>query len=126
MQPKNIYGASPGAYLPAKFLKTFARTCAARRDGRRRSAYWKAYQLGLYVDNQETWQRCKGGDHVRRIAITGPDDDSTCSHCKAVLGKEFLVARVPELPHKECTSPRGCRCKYEPVLETIEEIPLTA
>jgi hypothetical protein len=87
-------------------------------------AYWKAYQMGLYVDNQETWQRCKGGDHVRRIEIVGTDDNYTCEQCKKMLGKEFLVARVPELPHPGCTSPRGCRCRYEPVLETIEEIPL--
>jgi hypothetical protein len=87
-------------------------------------AYWKAYQMGLYVDNQETWRRCKGGDHVRRIEIAGADDEYTCPECKQMLGKEFLVARVPELPHPGCTSPRGCRCRYEPVLETIEEIPL--
>lgn len=89
------------------------------------AAYWKAYQMGLYVDNQETWQRCKGGDHVRRIEIVGPNDEYSCPTCKEVLGKEFLVARVPELPHRGCTSLRGCRCRYEPVLETIEEIPLT-
>ena len=89
------------------------------------AAYWKAYQLGLYVDNQETWQRCKGGDHVRRIELVGPDDEHTCGHCRQAVGKQFLVARVPELPHRECTSVRGCRCRYEPVLEALEEIPLT-
>lgn len=85
------------------------------------AVYWKAYQLALYVDNQETWQRCKGGDHVRRLEITGPDDEWTCDHCHSMLGKEYLVARVPELPPHECTSPVGCRCRYEPVLETYEE-----
>lgn len=89
-------------------------------------AYWKAQQMGLYVDNQETWRRCKGGDHVRRIEIVGPEDEYTCAECKQTHGKQFLVARVPELPHLACTSPRGCRCRYEPVLETIEEIPLLA
>lgn len=85
------------------------------------AAYWKAYQLALYVDNQETWQRCKGGDHVRRLEIVGPDDDATCEHCRQFLGKQFLVARVPELPHRNCTASRGCRCRYEPVLESYEE-----
>ena len=89
-------------------------------------AYWKAQQLGLYVDNQETWRRCKGGDHVRRIEIVGPEDEYTCAECKQGHGKQYLVARVPELPHPGCTSARGCRCRYEPVLETIEEIPLIA
>lgn len=86
------------------------------------AVYWKAYQLALYVDNQETWQRCKGGDHVRRLEIVGPDDEETCPVCRAVLGKQFLVARAPELPHKECQSTRGCRCRYEPVLDSYEDI----
>ncbi len=85
-------------------------------------AYWKAYQLALYVDNQETWQRCKGGDHVRRLEIVGPDDEHTCPQCRQTRGKQFLVVRAPELPHKECNSIRGCRCRYEPVLESYEDI----
>lgn len=90
------------------------------------AAYWRAHAITLYVDNQETWQRVKGGDHVRRLEIVGPDDEYTCEHCRQYLGKQFLITRVPELPHRECTSPFGCRCRYEPVLEALEEIPLTA
>ncbi|MBX3010797.1 MAG: hypothetical protein KF832_04785 [Caldilineaceae bacterium] len=85
-------------------------------------AYWRAYQLALYVDNQETWQRCKGGDHVRRLEIVGPNDEYTCDHCRQTLGKQFLVARAPELPHPACQSVRGCRCRYEPVLESYEDM----
>jgi hypothetical protein len=85
------------------------------------AAYWKAYQLALLVENQETWQRCKGGDHVRRLEVVGPNDEYTCDHCRPFLGKQFLVARVPELPPRACTSPRGCRCRYEPVLESYED-----
>jgi hypothetical protein len=84
-------------------------------------AYWKAYQLALYVENQETWQRCKGGDHVRRIELVGPADEFTCEHCRSFLGKQFLVVRVPELPPRACNSSRGCRCRYEPVLESYEQ-----
>jgi hypothetical protein len=85
------------------------------------AAYWKANQLMLFVDNQETWQRCKGGDHVRRIEIAGPNDEFTCEVCKPLLGKQFLVARVPDLPPRTCVSAIGCRCRYEPVLEGFEE-----
>lgn len=106
--------------LPAAVRQELARPDMPAAE----AAYWKAYQMALYVDNQETWRRCKGGDHVRRIEIAGPADAYTCDHCRQSLGKQYLVARVPELPHKECTSPRGCRCRYEPVLETIDEIPL--
>ncbi|MFN8446522.1 MAG: hypothetical protein U0175_37370 [Caldilineaceae bacterium] len=84
------------------------------------AAYWKAYQLALYVDNQETWQRCKGGDHVRRIEIKAPEDMMLCPTCKALAGKDFLVARTPELPLKECTCTQGCLLRYEPVLESYE------
>jgi len=87
------------------------------------SVYWKAYQLALYVDNQETWQRCKGGDHVRRIEVVAVDDEFTCDHCREGNAKEYLVDRAPELPHRSCTSVRGCRCRYEPVLESYEGLP---
>lgn len=90
------------------------------------AVYWRAHAIVLLVDNQETWQRVKGGDHVRRLEIVGVNDEHTCEHCRQHLGKQYLVARVPELPHRGCTSPYGCRCRYEPVLETLEEIPLTA
>lgn len=81
------------------------------------AAYWRAHGLFLYVENHDTWQRCKGGDHVRRLAIVSRDDEHTCEHCRQYHGQQFLVDRVPELPHRECTSPLGCRCVYEPVLE---------
>ena len=86
------------------------------------AVYWRAYQLALYVDNQETWQRCKGGDHVRRIEVIGPDDGYTCDQCKDFLGQEYLVTRVPDLPPVGCTSPRGCRCRYEPVLASYTDL----
>lgn len=105
--------------LPVDEIPPEAQAELARPDmDAAEAAYWKAQQLILHVDNQETWQRCKGGDHVRRMVIAGPDDEYTCEQCRSLLGKEFLVARVPELPHRTCTSPRGCRCRYEPVLET--------
>lgn len=85
------------------------------------AAYWRAYGLGLFVENQDTWQRCKGGDHVRRIALQGPDDEHTCDFCRGFYGEQFLVVRVPELPHRDCSAGVGCRCEYVPVLETYDE-----
>ena len=84
------------------------------------AAYWRAYQLALYVENQETWQRCKGGDHVRRIEIKAPEQITLCPTCAALAGKDFLVARTPELPLKGCTCVQGCLLRYEPVLESYE------
>lgn len=85
-------------------------------------AYWRARELMLLVENQETWQRCKGGDHVRRIAVVAANDAELCEHCRQYEGKQYLVVRVPELPHVDCTSPRGCRCRYEPVLESYSDL----
>jgi hypothetical protein len=122
---QHLWGAFwrlPAEEIPPPVQEELARPGAdgAAMDGVE-AAYWKAYGLALYVENQETWQRCKGGDHVRRIELAGPDDEFTCDHCRQFLGKQFLVARVPELPHRECTSQRGCRCRYEPVLESLED-----
>ena len=117
---QHLWGAT--WQLPEPEIPESVRAELARPDmSTSEAAYWKAQQLALYVDNQETWQRCKGGDHVRRIEIVGPNDEYTCDTCRQSLGKEFLVARVPELPHRGCTSPRGCRCRYEPVLEMLDE-----
>ena len=78
------------------------------------AAYWRAYSLGLYVDNQETWQRCKGGDHVRRIEIIGPNDEHTCMPCKIHRDQQYLVTRVPDLPHKNCKSPSAVAVNISP------------
>jgi hypothetical protein len=118
---QHLWGASwqlPEAEIPPTVRAEVAHPTLSASE----AAYWKAYQLALYVDNQETWQRCKGGDHVRRIEIVGPDDEYTCDACRATLGKEFLVVRVPELPHRDCASSRGCRCRYEPVLEMLDDL----
>ncbi len=109
--------------LPAAEIPDFVRADLATEDlAIEEAVYWKAYQLALYVDNQETWQRCKGGDHVRRIEVVAADDHLTCDVCRETHGQEYLVARVPELPHRTCTSRVGCRCRYEPVLESYEDL----
>jgi hypothetical protein len=118
---QHLWGATwrlPATEVPAPVLQALAQP---GMDGVE-AAYWKAYQLALLVENQETWQRCKGGDHVRRLQVTGPDDEYTCAQCRPFLGKQFLVARVPELPPRACTSVRGCRCRYEPVLESYDDM----
>lgn len=84
------------------------------------AAYWRSNSLALCVENQETWQRCKGGDHVRRIEIVPLEGEELCPACAALAGKEFLVARTPELPLKECACIHGCQLRYEPVLETYD------
>lgn len=85
------------------------------------AAYWRSNALSLLVENQETWQRCKGGDHVRRIELVAPEGEVLCNACQAIVGKQYLVVRTPELPLKECTCLHGCQLRYEPVLEMYED-----
>ncbi len=113
-----VYWRLPVAEIPAVVQQELARPDMDAAE----AAYWRAYRLALYVDNQETWQRCKGGDHVRRIEIVAADGDALCPVCAADSGKEYLVVRTPDLPHAGCTCRRGCLCRYEPVLETLDEI----
>lgn len=105
----------PEDSLPASAAELGAGSLSASE-----AAYWRSYSLVLYVENQETWQRCKGGDHVRRIALQGPDDTNTCDYCRKFYGEQYLIARTPELPHRGCRSPVGCRCEYVPVLDTYD------
>jgi hypothetical protein len=91
------------------------------------AVYWRAHAIALLVDNQETWQRVKGGDHVRRLEIVGADDEHTCDMLppasgQAVSGGARAGTAAPRL-HLDLY---GCRCRYEPVLETLDEIPLIA
>jgi hypothetical protein len=51
---------------------------------------------------------------VRLIRISVSYD--ACSHCYELL-KTYPKNKVPHLPHEGCSSPNGCRCFYEPVLE---------
>lgn len=113
-----VYWRLPVAEIPAAVQRELARPDMDAAE----AAYWRAYQLALYVDNQETWQRCKGGDHVRRIEIVAAEGDDLCPVCAVDSGREYLVARTPDLPHAGCTCRRGCLCRYEPVLETLDEI----
>lgn len=118
---QHLWGASwrlPDKEIPAHVREELAIDGISDAE----AVYWKAHQLALLVDNQETWQRCKGGDHVRRIEIVAADDELTCAACRAVHGQEYLVARAPELPHRTCTSAIGCRCRYEPVLESYADL----
>jgi hypothetical protein len=112
-----VYWRLPEQAIPDEARQELARPGMDLVD----AVYWRAYQLALHVDNQETWQRCKGGDHVRRIEIVPADDGDLCPVCAADRSKEYLVARTPALPHAGCTCTRGCLCRYEPVLETLEE-----
>jgi len=107
--------------LPLDQIPATAQTeLATETQDASEAAFWRSNVLMLHVENQETWLRFKGGDHVRKIEIAAPEDEALCAACQALVGKSFLVARTPELPLKECTCAHGCQLRYEPVLESPE------
>ena len=38
------------------------------------------------------------------------DDGQSCGACRELRGTQYTIDALPELPHAQCTSPRGCRC----------------
>jgi len=63
--------------------------------------------------HRETLQRIRTG-LATKVRILASDD--SCPVCKAMEGA-YQFEDVPPLPLEGCSHPRGCRCKYEPVLD---------
>lgn len=38
-------------------------------------------------------------------------DRHSCSSCKSLHGKQYRLESLPELPHTDCVSSKGCRCR---------------
>ena len=53
-------------------------------------------------------------DVVTGVKISTAND--SCDACQQVSGKEFTLDDVLELPYKGCTSEKGCRCCYTPIV----------
>lgn len=47
---------------------------------------------------------------VRTVEILTIDDSNTCSACKKLSNKKYIIDKVPELPNPNCTCKIGCRC----------------
>ena len=47
-------------------------------------------------------------------------DANACPACLAVSDRSYLPSGLPALPIADCTSPTGCRCRYEPNVTVYE------
>ena len=47
-------------------------------------------------------------------------DSLACEACRAVGDRGYLPSRLPLLPFRGCSAPRGCRCHYEPSITVVE------
>ena len=63
--------------------------------------------------HQETLGRIKSG-LATKVRILASQD--SCPTCETAEGA-YEFDEVPALPLEGCSHPRGCRCRYEPVLD---------
>lgn len=47
-------------------------------------------------------------------------DDNACPTCLGVSDRSYLPSGLPALPIAGCTTPGGCRCRYEPNVTVYE------
>ena len=57
-----------------------------------------------------------GIDGVSLVAF----DANACPACLAVTDIAYTPSRLPRLPIEGCTTPGGCRCRYEPNVTVYE------
>ena len=57
-------------------------------------------------------------ENPRVYAINLATADDACPACQIIQGT-YAKDQVPLLPVEGCSSPNGCRCFYQPLLEEI-------
>ena len=59
------------------------------------------------------------GGGIDGVALVAADGNP-CPTCLAVTDRSYLPSGLPRLPIVGCTSPGGCRCRYEPNVTVSE------
>ncbi len=79
-----------------------------------------ARMLHFYASNEADLQEYRKSRDIKGVKI-GVVSDS-CEACKRLENKSFSFNNVPELPYEKCTSPKGCRCSYTPIMLSWKEL----
>lgn len=53
------------------------------------------------------------------VAVVAADADA-CPACAPLADRVYAPRELPALPIAACSSPRGCRCRYEPSVTVPE------
>lgn len=69
----------------------------------------------FYANRQFELLRAKGND-IKRVVFHSVGG---CPICQELDGKTFNIDEAPEIPHKDCTGDKGCRCYYESIWEDL-------
>ncbi len=60
------------------------------------------------------WKPLIESGAINRAEVTSCKD--ACKSCQRMIGGIYDVAGLPEFPHPNCKSDKGCRCSLSPVL----------
>jgi hypothetical protein len=66
-----------------------------------------------------TFQEMYLGGGIDGVSLVAADSNA-CPTCLAITDRAYIPSGLPELPIAGCTSPGGCRCKYEPNITVYE------
>lgn len=69
---------------------------------------------GLHRFNLEQW---RNNINIKQVKILHIKDELSCDVCHSLDGKILTIDDVPELPNKDCTSIKGCRCEMLPTFK---------
>lgn len=72
--------------------------------------------LGVYSTTAVSLKRMLENPRVIAIQVSAAED--ACPVCEALQGT-YQKTNVPHLPHEGCSHGEGCRCFYEPILNTV-------
>ena len=56
----------------------------------------------------------------KQVRIIG--SDNCCDACRQLPKGNINTNKAPELPHVGCTSPSGCRCMFQPVTKSWDQV----
>ena len=70
------------------------------------------YFLARHTEDIQKWKQMRVA-HVTHFAAAG-----SCPVCTSFNGQKWRIDQAPELPHAQCTHQYGCRCLYQPVLNS--------
>jgi hypothetical protein len=80
----------------------------------------RSFEERLRDDQQlATFQSMYLDGGIDGVSLVAAGSDA-CPTCLAVTDRAYLPSGLPSLPIAGCTSPGGCRCRYEPNVTVYE------
>jgi len=94
-----------------KYLKTLPDELNKNLLFDKATAVGMVWFYALHRFNLEQW---RNNINIKQVKILHIKDGLSCDVCNSLNGKILNIKDVPELPNKDCTSIKGCRCEMRP------------